>query len=60
LKECTACGARFDPVIKRKYADLLFESGEYTSRVLEMYLSLAQEDPENRVEYFIKASRIFE
>ena len=60
LKECTACGTRPDPIIKRKYADLILESGEYTSQVLELYLSLAQEDPENRAEYFIKASRIYE
>ena len=51
---------RPDPFIKRKYADLILESGEYTTQVLELYLSLAQEDPENRGEYFVKASRIFE
>jgi tetratricopeptide (TPR) repeat protein len=60
LKESTGCGTRPDPFIKRKYADLILESGEYTSQVLELYLSLAQEDPENSAEYFIKASRIFE
>ncbi len=60
LKECTVCRTRPDPFIKRKYADLSFELGEYTSEVLELYLSLAQEDPRNSSEYFIKASRIFE
>ena len=60
LKECTVCRTRPDPFIKQKYADLSFELGEYTSEVLELYLSLAQEDPGNSAEYFIKASRIFE
>lgn len=60
LTDCTACGTRPDPDLKRKYADLMFESGEYTSKVLELYLSLAREDPENRAEYFIRASRISE
>ena len=59
LKECSACRTRPDPFIKRKYADLSFELGEYTSEVLELYLFLAQEDPDNRSDYFIKASRIF-
>jgi hypothetical protein len=60
LKECSVCMTRPDPFIKRKYGDLSFELGEYTSEILELYLFLAQEDPDNSSEYFIKASRIFE
>jgi tetratricopeptide (TPR) repeat protein len=54
-----SCGFRVDPIIKRKYADLCFESGQYTTEILELYLSLVQEDPQNAAEYYEKISRIY-
>jgi tetratricopeptide (TPR) repeat protein len=59
LGECRSCGARVDPFIKQRYADLCFDSGDYSTRVLELYLSLVHEDPGNRTHYYRKVSRIY-
>jgi tetratricopeptide (TPR) repeat protein len=60
LEGCRGCGARPDPLVKRKYADLSLETGRHTTRVLELYLTLAQEDPQNRAQYLMKASEVYE
>jgi tetratricopeptide (TPR) repeat protein len=54
-----SCRGRIDPVIKQKYADLNFESGIYSTEILEMYLTLAQEVPQNSSDYYRKISRIY-
>ena len=59
IAQCGGCGTRIDPSIKRKYADLSFASGQYTTRVLEYYLALSQEDPDNAVQYCKNISRIY-
>ena len=59
MGQCRGCGARVNPFIKQRYAELCFESGKYSTDVLELYLSLAQEDPNNRVYYYQKISQIY-
>ena len=59
IDQCRSCHARPDPYLKQKFADLSFESGHKTSEVLELYLSLTQEIPENAAEYYHKISRIY-
>lgn len=59
IAQCSGCGTRVAPAIKRKFADLSFQSGDYTTRVLEQYLALAQEDPDNAVHYYSNISRIY-
>ena len=59
MDQCRSCHARVDPYLKQKYADLSFDSGHNTSEVLELYLSLAQEMPENAADYYQKISRIY-
>jgi tetratricopeptide (TPR) repeat protein len=59
LAQCSGCGTWIDPSIKRKFADLSFASGQYTTKVLEYYLALSQEDPDNAVQYFNNISRIY-
>jgi tetratricopeptide (TPR) repeat protein len=59
LGECRSCGARVDPFIRQRYADLCFDSGDYSTRVLELYLSLVHEDPGNKPHYYRKISRIY-
>jgi tetratricopeptide (TPR) repeat protein len=56
---CRSCGTRVDPFIKQRYADLCFDSGDYSTHILELYLSLVHEDPENRARYYQKVSRIY-
>jgi tetratricopeptide (TPR) repeat protein len=59
MAQCSSCHARIDPYIKQKFADLSFASGLNTTAVLELYLSLANEIPQNAVEYYQKISRIY-
>jgi tetratricopeptide (TPR) repeat protein len=59
MAQCRSCHARIDPYIKQKFADLSFASGLNTTTVLEIYLSLAREVPQNAVEYYQKISRIY-
>jgi tetratricopeptide (TPR) repeat protein len=59
LNNCRSCGARIDPFIKRKFADLSLEAGLYSTKILEHYLSLVQEDPERAAQYHQKISRIY-
>ena len=59
MARCQSCHARIDPYVKQKFADLSFASGLNTTTVLEIYLSLAREVPQNAVEYYQKISRIY-
>jgi tetratricopeptide (TPR) repeat protein len=59
MRECGSCGVRIDPFIKQRFADLSFETGRQASDILELYLSLAQEDPENRGRYYRRVSEIY-
>jgi len=59
MAQCQSCHSRIDPYIKQKFADLSFASGLNTTTVLELYLSLAREVPQNAVEYYQKISRIY-
>ena len=59
MGECRGCGVRIDPFIKQRYADLCFESGRYSTDILELYFSLVQEDPQNKAEYYRKVSQIY-
>lgn len=59
LNGCTRCGTRTDPYVKRRYAELCFASEERTQRLLEVYLSLVQEDPDNKNEYFQRIQELY-
>jgi tetratricopeptide (TPR) repeat protein len=59
MDQCRSCHSRVDPDLKQKFADLSFESGHKTSEVLELYLSLAQEIPQNAADNYQKISRIY-
>jgi tetratricopeptide (TPR) repeat protein len=59
MNQCRSCHARLDPEIKQKFADLSFASGLNTSEVLELYLALAQEFPQNAADYYHKISKIY-
>jgi len=59
LAECRTCGSVGDPYVKQRFSDLSLELGEYSSSVLELYLSLVQEDPSGRADYYQKISQIY-
>ncbi len=60
MATCQGCGRRPDPFIKRRFADTSFQTGERSTRILEIYLDLARDDPENRVSDYRKISQIYE
>ncbi|MBI9087491.1 MAG: tetratricopeptide repeat protein [Desulfobacterales bacterium] len=59
MGRCTGCGARIDPFVKHRYAELTFESGQTGTDLAELYLSLAREAPEQAALYFDRLSRIY-
>ena len=59
MDRCNSCHARIDPVIKHRYTELCFAAGMYGADILELYLSLAREIPDNAVQYFDRISRIY-
>ena len=59
MDQCRSCHTRIDPFIKRKFADISFELGQHSTAILEIYLSLAQEDPANSPFYYQRVSQIY-
>ena len=59
MDQCSSCHSRIDPNIKRKYADLSFTSGLYTTEVLELYLSLVKDVPAQKADFYKKISKIY-
>jgi len=60
ISRCQGCGSKIDPLIKQKYADISLETGDHSINILELYLGLVQEIPENRTDYYQKISMIYE
>ena len=60
MNRCQGCGRSIDPLIKQKFADISLETGDHSASILELYLGLVQEVPENRSDYYQKISRIYE
>lgn len=59
MSNCQSCRRAVDPLIKRRLADIGYEMGDHNVGTLELYLSLTQEDPTNRRDYYRKISRIY-
>ena len=60
MDRCAGCGARIDPVVKHRYAELTFESGHTGTDLAERYLALAREVPEQAAIYFDRLSHIYQ
>lgn len=59
ISNCTACSTKVDLGIKDRYAELSFATGIRNTDILELYLSLARENPEDAPRYFDRISRIY-
>jgi len=59
MGKCSSCGVRIDPFVKQKYADISTELGDHSTKILEIYLSLIEEDPAGRKNYFEKVEQIY-
>ncbi|MFP4649531.1 MAG: tetratricopeptide repeat protein [Desulfobacterales bacterium] len=60
MNHCASCQRAVDPLIKRRFADLSLESGDTSSKLLDLLFSLVQEDPDNRGDYYLRIGRIYE
>jgi len=60
MGHCNSCHHRIDPLVKEKVADLSFAAGIRDTAILELYLSLAQERPENASVYYAKVGLIYQ
>jgi predicted Zn-dependent protease len=56
---CTGCGTRVDPLVKQRYAETSFKVGDFSTKILELYLELVREDPANRGDYYHRISHIY-
>ena len=59
MNRCNSCRNRIDPEIKHQYAELNFLAGIFNTEILELYLSLAREIPENAAGYYDRISHIY-
>lgn len=60
LGGCAKCGVRTDPFIQQRYAELCFACGERSERLLSLYLSIMQDDPDNKHSYYQRIYELFE
>lgn len=59
MSRCNSCQSRVDPNVKHKYAELSFAAGQHGSDLVELYLALVREIPDQAPEYFDRVSRIY-
>jgi len=59
MAECTGCGRQVAPFIKRKYSDISLDCGQCSPEILDLYLGLVQEDPDNKKYYYQKIIEIY-
>ena len=59
MNNCRGCGRQAPIEVERKYADQSLAVGNHSDQILEIYLALAQKDPENASRYYLNASRIY-
>ncbi|MFW6296878.1 MAG: tetratricopeptide repeat protein [Desulfosalsimonas sp.] len=57
---CASCQRAIDPFIKRRYAELSLETGDTSPKLLDLFFSLVQEDPDHRKNYYLQIGRIYE
>ncbi len=60
IQGCAACGSRTDPFIRRRYAELCYQTGDRSKKLLDLFLSLSQEDPDNKKEYYLRIQKLYE
>ncbi len=59
MNDCRQYRVRLDPFIKLRYAETAVELGNLSSAILELYLSLSEEIPEERAHFFRRISDIY-
>lgn len=60
MNQCVSCGRNIDPFVKNRFAELCFQTGETSTKLLDLFFSLVQEDPGNRGVYYTRIGRVYE
>lgn len=60
MATCSGCGQRPDTDLKRKFAHAGFASGVMTPQIIDVYLDLVAEDPDDRELYYENVGAIYE
>lgn len=60
MNYCASCQRAIDPLIKRRFAELSLETGDSSAKLLDLFFSLVQEDPDHRRDYYLYIGRIYE
>ena len=59
MGQCNSCGQAPDFALSYGFAESSFAAGVRTTNLLELFLKLVQEDPENRGLYYLRVSEIY-
>ena len=59
MDACSGCGRQVAPFIKQRYSDISLACGQCSTSVLELYLALVREDPDNKAHYYEKIIEIY-
>jgi len=59
MNACTGCSAHADPVVKLRYAETSFATGDFSTKILELYLNLARENTDYRHDCYLRISHIY-
>ena len=59
MATCTGCGQKPDVDLRRRFAHAGFASGVMTSQIIDVYLDLVVEDPDNQARYYENVSHIY-
>jgi tetratricopeptide (TPR) repeat protein len=59
MQHCQSCRSPVDPMVKHNYAELCFADGQRDTRLLELYLAMAQQAPNQANLYFRRVSTIY-
>ncbi len=60
MNHCASCRQVVDPFVKRRYAELSLETGDTSPKILDLFFSLVQEDPDHRADYYLRIGKIYE
>lgn len=59
ISGCARRGTRVDPFLQRRYAELCFACGERSQRLVDLYFSIVQADPDNKADYYRRIHALY-
>ncbi len=59
IQRCRNNGTLINPLVKEKYADICMDMGDYSKKIMDIYLSLINDNPDAKAEYFRRLGIIY-